>query len=300
MRRILLITVCCLTLFSFVSCEEFTDNTEKSNVYIISVGIDYFDIATKKSVDIYSTSFSDISRFEYCTSQRINPLDCCPEDAKDISNCFSQIYEAKNIQSQAFLMTSESSDNLRPTVQNLKKVIDGIKVNKDDLIIFYYSGHGVYQEINSVKQSCFCMASDGIHDLVFLPVKDVLSALSDKGCHIFAVLDDCETGSGYFSDSSISINDLFDTLTKELKFSNVSIIASSGQTQISSAGTVNSAYTSAFLKALGWNTDSDTLEAVPSFMTSRELFRKSTVNWKSRFQTPEINYNQLELVVVPE
>lgn len=294
MKKFCFLFTLLIILFSLISCENFVINDNGRHVYIIAVGNNYENIFGSDKISIYRSYLSNSDKFDFVrTNDPVSPLECCPEDAADIANCLSAIYKQKNIPCTSYLLSP--SEDKEPTVKNLKAVLDSIKPNKDDLIVFFYSGHGTFEN----NQSYFCMGTDGNHKLVFLSVSEVLSALSQKGCNVFALIDACECGSGYEQDTLTYPDNLYQTFAQEVKFSNVSVIASSSNTQLSFAGSPNSIYTSKVLKVLGWDTDNNVLNTVPTYMTSSKLFRQTMAGWAYVSQTPELNFTNIDVVIVP-
>lgn len=294
MKKLVLLLIS-LILVALVSCDVFSEKEQSNTVYIVTIGNDYLN-HPKQNVKEFITSFANPTKYRYLGSleRGINPLVCCTEDAKDISDCLSAIYTKKNVTYVTYSISSDT--NLKPTPVTLKSVLTSINPKKDDLIVLYYSGHGVRED----ETSYFCLNKDDNDGLAFLPVNEVLAYLSTKPCLSFAIIDACEIGSSYNQDSLSNPSSMFDTLFNKFNFSNVCVLASSSSSQTSYGGSPNSIYTAKLLQCLGWDIEDDILVSTPNFMTSRQLYDASLVNWKKTSQSPEINFTQLDLVVVPE
>ena len=101
-----------------------------------------------------------------------------------------------------FVMTLASDigieDNLQPTIvmmgedcnkKNLLTTIDKFKCAKDDIVIFYYSGHGAraYQDTSEFPQ--MCLGSTDQKD--FVSLEYVKETIEKKGPALTIILGDC-------------------------------------------------------------------------------------------------------------
>lgn len=76
--------------------------------------------------------------------------------------------------------------------KNLRNVLDQLKTNKDDVIIFYYSGHGArsVDDISEFPQMCLGSSNDS--DLY--PLEKVLKKLNEQPARLKIVMGDCCNG----------------------------------------------------------------------------------------------------------
>lgn len=72
---------------------------------------------------------------------------------------------------------------------NLKKVLDNMRTKKDDIVIFYYSGHGARSSRDNSKYPQMCLASH--YQENFYPLEGVLNKLKSQPARLKIVLGDC-------------------------------------------------------------------------------------------------------------
>ncbi len=122
-------------------------------------------------------------------------LDYAASDAKTFSETLRTSYSFD--QAQVSLLTDGSGSTARPTSAKIKAELDRILANprlqKSDLFVFYFSGHGV-----SVKGKDLLMATDAkVEDAekYGLPVQDVVTSIVKAGVqNVLIVTDACRSG----------------------------------------------------------------------------------------------------------
>ena len=98
------------------------DMRGKGTVHILSVALDY-------------------------NNESLSPLNGTINDAVEIGECLSRIYESKGIPVEKRYMLQQGtdiseSDPMYPTAWNVFSAIRDTDVSKEDLFVFFYSGHG--------------------------------------------------------------------------------------------------------------------------------------------------------------
>ena len=73
---------------------------------------------------------------------------------------------------------------------NLMRVLNDIKISKDDIVFFYYSGHGTRSTKDSSKYPQMCMTVNQTEDK-FVPLESVDKALAKKNPRFRIVMADC-------------------------------------------------------------------------------------------------------------
>ena len=247
----ILLSVAC-ALFCLVSCSEFKSN---GIVHIVSVGAGN------------GTSIAE----------------ACIFDAEEIAGRFDEIYKKKNISTSVNLLTDTNISR-----ETLLNALSNIDASSEDLIIFYYSGHGGNCQLAT--------GNDSKDAKQHTPMTSVTDILASKECKCVAIIDACEIGAQYENGTPGAG---FESLFKEIKISNVSVIASSSKSQYSQGtdkSTSHSLYTRCILDALASVSASDKL-------TTKQLYDNSlkfnTTLLEYFNQDPEINFNEIDIVIIP-
>lgn len=248
-----------------VSCSDF--NLHSSKVHMVGVGIDY--------------RYTDT----------ISPLDCCPNDAQDMISALSKIYDAMGIECISHPMISSGNNptlnDSYPSKNNILSLIANLEVDEDDMIVFYYSGHGIAE--NGI--SYFCTADETKTSYTNLEVNDLIAALKLKNCPCSVIIDACYCGSDYANAEESHFLDSLKSLVKKVEFSQIAVLASSSKYQESQGSYGrNSVYTNAILK---------TLETATGPITVQDLHRKIKAKYSFSSQTPEVNMNETKVYLIP-
>lgn len=248
-----------------VSCSEYS--SEKGQVYIMGVGIDYK----------YTNAVSD--------------LDCCVNDASDIIDSLQSIYDRMGIDYTPILMICSgtelnTSDPDFPSSSKILAKIENLEVNKNDTIVFYYSGHGHY-----VDQSYLCAADETKTSFTDLAVNDLISAFESKNCPCTVIIDACYCGSDYAQGKQSGFVDSVMSLVNKVEFSKIAVLASSSKEE-KSYGSIgrNSKYTEKIL---------ETLEDVRGPLTAQDLFKMIDDKVSFSSQTPEVNWTESNVYFIP-
>ena len=208
MKKIILIFIVILLFLS--SCD--TDfQAKEGRVHLIIVALDY-------------------SNAKY-VSNLIGPIN----DAKEIGACLESHYKRRSIPFDAIYLIAEGpmateKDVYYPSAENIISVIDNLHVNKEDLLVFYYSGHGalyddseskaylvtgmtsgipegLYQDNNVLSPSWYqtmlglgfnpseisnCLINQNPYTI--LPLDTLYKALDEKDARSIAIIDSCNSG----------------------------------------------------------------------------------------------------------
>ncbi len=115
---------------------------------------------------------------------------CDLQDFNNIAVEVSTIASATNMQLKRYYYKDNQCSS-----RNLSYVLSNLKTEKDDVIIFYYSGHGTRSQgdVSEFPQMCL-----GSHDQsAFYPLEKVLRQLLDQPARLKIVLGDCCNSYGY-------------------------------------------------------------------------------------------------------
>ena len=250
MKKIILIFIAILLFLS--SCDVFFQIKE-GRVHLIIVALDY-------------------SNAKY-VSNLIGPIN----DAKEIGACLESHYKRRSIPFDAIYLIAEGpmateKDEYYPSAENIISVIDNLHVNKEDLLVFYYSGHGalyddseskaylvtgmtsgipegLYQDNNVLSPSWYqtmlalgyspseisnCLINQNPYTI--LPLDTLYKALDEKDARSVAIIDSCNSGAMTLLSPPLfsSLQDVYiDTFLSETSYRHLSVITSSTATQTS-------------------------------------------------------------------
>ena len=214
----------------------------------------------------------DYSNAKY-VSNLIGPIN----DAKEIGACLESHYKRRSIPFDAIYLIAEGpmateKDEYYPSAENIISVIDNLHVNKEDLLVFYYSGHGalyddseskaylvtgmtsgipegLYQDNNELSSSWYqtmlalgyspseisnCLMNQNPYTI--LPLDTLYKALEEKDARSIAIIDSCNSGAmTMLSPPLIStLQEVFkDTFLSEASYRHLSVLTSSTEAQSS-------------------------------------------------------------------
>ena len=250
MKRTIYILIVILLFLS--SCD--TDfQAKEGRVHLIIVALDY-------------------SNAKY-VSNLIGPIN----DAKEIGACLESHYKRRSIPFDAIYLIAEGpmateKDEYYPSAENIISVIDNLHVNKEDLLVFYYSGHGalyddseskaylvtgmtsgipegLYQDNNVLSPSWYqtmlglgfnpseisnCLINQNPYTI--LPLDTLYKALDEKDARSIAIIDSCNSGAMTLLSPPLfsSLQEVYiDTFLSEASYRHLSVITSSTATQTS-------------------------------------------------------------------
>lgn len=187
MKKVLIISICILFLFCFLSCDAslFSHNGQKVTVMV--VGMDYAPRQKDSSGKPISLKWDAYS---------VGQLSGTINDSKEIGAALYSLYEDKNIENDFIFMLSEGSspdysNSLYPTASNIISQINSLDLDEDDLFVFYYAGHGYLE-----KDDLYFITADNYLGAFCTAIKssDLMKAIKNVGCRSTVILDSCYSG----------------------------------------------------------------------------------------------------------
>ena len=170
-KHIIPLLILCIAALS--SCDDsFRIQTVNSEAYIITVGIDY-------------------------ANTEISDLDGTVNDALEMAACLSEIYRQKGITPHVTRMIQEGEmsgelDRNYPSRDGILSAIEAVPAGPDDIIVFFYSGHGDILPDGRTILAAARTVKDGPYGELLS--EDVFNALNAKGCPVLAIIDACNSG----------------------------------------------------------------------------------------------------------
>ena len=298
MRKIIAFCSAVAAVLMIAACSPSSAWDSVPTVYIVSAGLDYLN-----------SGAADLTG--------------CPDDALEFGSCLSDIYGQKGIEAEVdFLVQySEEADKSArdyPMADTILGAISGIPATEDDLIIFYYSGHGALSE----DGEAFLAVGSTDGDYEELPMSSVFSALDAKRAPAIAVIDACYSGA-MAEEGGFSFVNAFDSIIGKLDLRTVKVIAASGADELSyivpvyaETGELEShgALTTSILGILDWRhtsistrevTVSGCLKTIngriaypPSDLTADDLFENLDYNWRYYEHTPVTNSIPVDIRII--
>ena len=308
MRKIFNIVVILTLLLS--SCAFDISRAVNGKVSIIAVGIDY------------QNSF-------------VSDLSGTVDDALEITECFKSIYESYGVDTDIRRMIQEGEDSdetdiLYPSAEKILRVIKDIDAKPDDLLIFFYSGHGdVHRDDNNVIQSAFLatakVGEDGDRSLYTeLDMDTLYETLEALPCPAVAIIDACYSGGTADNYKEPDFGESFTSMITGADLRGTAVIAASQPDELSYVSTVgteegtrepHSMLTISILRELGWSHTDKVSELVdangkirrvngylrelPSTTTAEQLFENIEMSWGSPQQHPMMSEAPAGIFIVP-
>ena len=302
-RRIVIYAILMsLAVLLFPSCSM--DMRGKGTVHILSVALDY-------------------------NNESLSPLNGTINDAVEIGECLSRIYESKGIPVEKRYMLQQGtdiseSDPLYPTAWNVFSAIRDTDVSKEDLFVFFYSGHGdagVDDEGNYDGTGYLAGAKDG--ETLYTPIDmdSLFHTIDSLGCPAVIIIDACYSGNTADNETPVTG---WDGLLDGLDLMQTSVLTASQPTELSYVSSTqteegeterHSLFTIGVLQALGWRHSSfrgsyiyiggqaiwvrGYLAYVPQTMTTEDLENIVMGLWTNSQQTPYFNSTGMKIRIVP-
>ena len=106
------------------------------------------------------------------------------QDFNQISVEASTIASATHMELKRYYYKGNDCSN-----RNLRSVLNGLRTKKDDVVLFYYSGHGARSQYDTSDFPQMCLASNYDSDLY--PLENVLKQLNEQPARLKIVIGDC-------------------------------------------------------------------------------------------------------------
>lgn len=291
-----------LILLSACSLDTLVD---KGTLYVLSVALDYKNTA-------------------------VSDLDGTINDAIEFSECLRANYIYRNIPVEVTYMLQEGESQRRkekeyPSAENVLNMIETFKgkVKKNDLFIFYYSGHG---DVDKENGAFFAAGAESESELyTALYMNEVKEALDSLPCQSVAIIDACYSGNMKPEESASEISTAFINAVRGLELRKTVVLAACQRDTLSYVTTIyneegeserHSVMTIELLNALGWrHTRENTLWAESGSkvirahgtmgyyresMSINELYQEIMSTWTSFSQSPVINNSGIDVSIIPQ
>lgn len=287
------------------SCSDIVDGKE-AKMYVISIGLDY------KNTDHASSLSGTI------------------DDALEVGAAFSQILMYKKTAIDVTFMLQEGenpnmSHSYYPTKANIFNRINEIsqKMNKEDMLVLYYSGHGALYEN---EDGGFLVGAASASHPKYDPIdmKELVDLLDSIPQRTVLIIDACF--SGVMANRESINNKLFANFLDKLDYHNVCVLASSTALQESLVSSVKTLegdfqrhglFTIKLLDKLQWQHTVNRFVTLPVMdqqnrkingffqapinkLSVDELYRKIISSWDDSYnQTPMLFNSILNTLIVP-
>ena len=273
-------------LFFLTSCPIMTlSYGSVGKIYVVSLGLDY-------------------------ENMEIPALRGTIADSSEFAQCLNDIYESKKIDCETYLLVSNS------TIKDVNDVLNSINVKKDDLVVFYYSGHGL---VKDEKLNLVLCKNEDVNNYDLLSSEYLLQKFKEYECPCVIILDCCYSGFSINQDER-SLKDILLSFISKSDYSNISIITSSKADQVSYVSSVfteegvgenHSLFSILLLEKLGWVHSEGIvrklnnisvygyLNTIPDRLTTYDLFNQIIDDWKSVIQIPVINRTCIPVTLIP-
>ncbi len=178
--------ICCLLLF--VSCDSNVINHQGQKVTTLVVGLDYI----QRYNSLTALKFKDGVK-----EWTVGELKASLRDAKEVGVAIDSLYKSKNIEHETIFMLSEGNrpdynSKYYPSSEHVISMIKSLELDKDDLFVFYYAGHGYYSGSEMYLLTGDTQTSDNM--CTTITSTKLLSTIKDLPCRSVVILDSCYSG----------------------------------------------------------------------------------------------------------
>lgn len=169
----------------------------------------------------------------------INNLNHAAKDAADIANLIKSmpLDNYSRIETPVLITDTEATaTNIKTAIRNLTR-----KVNQDDVVFIYFSGHGEQEDNDTYFLSTDAVADNLYSTAVnFEEIKKGWNLLADKHCKVISFIDACHAGAMYNTKS----------VSKTLQFATPGVISFYSSTKQQKSLEQNQLQNGVFTKAL--------------------------------------------------
>lgn len=282
------------------------------------------DIRAERSGSVYMV----IAALDY-RNTIVSDLNGTVRDALEIEECLSDIYESRGIRVHKTIMIqngpeSDRTSPLYPSSDNILSAIRDLPAGKNDLVVFYYSGHGDVDEDGRP----FFAGGNRTEEELYSPLimDDVFNALDRLPSQCVALIDACYSGGMADSpEDGRTFGEAFRSMLQKADLHSVAVLAASQPDELSYVSSItnaqghverHSAFTIGLLQRLGWIHTEATMRAVyadgeliPIYgrssgvygsLTAEKLFDEVMASWgRNQNQTPFYRGTPADIYVVP-
>lgn len=301
-RALMLMMAMMPVLLSFPSCSM--DMRGRGEVHILSVACDY-------------------------DNESLSPLHGTIDDAVEMGECLREIYEGKGFSVDLRYMLQEGTtisedDEDYPAAGNVLNAIRDLDAGREDLFVFFYSGHGdagVDDEGNYDGTGYLAAAKQGEQMYTELDMDTLFQTVDALSCPAVIIIDACYSGNTADNESPSTG---FGNIMDGLDLSNTAVLTASQPAELSYVSSTqteegeterHSLFTIGVLQALGWRHSSfrggyiyiggrareygGYLAYQPSRMDTQQLEDRIMASWSNQQQTPYFNSTGMKVNIIP-
>lgn len=183
-----LFTLVIIVSFLFNSCNPDILNHKGQKVITLIVGLDY----AKRETSLDSLKFK-IGTDLYTVGE----LNASVRDAKEVGAALDSVYNNKEIEHSVIFMLSEGespdyNDKYYPSSGNIINKIKNLGLDKDDLFVFYFAGHGYFSGSEMYLLTGDTSSSNNV--CTSITSTNLLSTIRSLPCRSVIILDSCFSG----------------------------------------------------------------------------------------------------------
>lgn len=248
MKRILPILIAVLVVLTLASCKMEFDS--KGKACIISVGIGY----------------------GWAGGPPV--LEGCVDDALEMGLCLTKQIKNQGVEVDTRYLICRGADPdeqsmYYPSPTHLINMINSLQLEKEDLLVFYYSGHGVAEDAPALALPP--EEEGGYYSP--LDMKELYKILQAKGCQTVVLMDCCFSGGTSVDEVSGSFTSGLESVFKDTWSPSTAVIAACKADEESTVAWVPTAeggkqkhgyLTIGLLENMGWVHSDARTETVPS------------------------------------
>ena len=218
------------------------------------------------SLDSKGKAYILCAGVEYGYDKGPAKLDGCIDDAIELGTCLTKQISNSGTETLAryMLCRGENPDESSadyPSPSHILSAINAVPAGKEDLLVFFYSGHGEVVD----GRPCLALPPETEGGFVSdLDMKVLYEAVEAKGCHAVILMDCCYSGATAVDEQPGTFSDGLTAFMKDAWKPSVAVIAACQADEQSSVSTVtidepplypkqkHGYLTIGLLKGLGW------------------------------------------------
>lgn len=289
------------------------------------------DIAAQKDARVHIIAVA----LDYADTMGVNTLSGTVSDALEVSQCLAQIYESRGVPyTLTRLIQKGENANMNgdgyPSADNIRRTLESLQVTRNDLVIFYYSGHGTTVDIEDEMSESLLVTGKTSEDEFYstFSMWELIDRLEALPCQSLVLIDACYSGNGMDAVDEIREEGFLQGLSqmfqkKDLRNCEVFAACQKGTlsyvdssfTDEQGLSDPHSDFTLSLLEALGWRhstlyrshayCNGQLLEIngicswPPDGMTTMELWQEVMGGWDLSTQMPVHSLSHMDVHIVP-
>ncbi len=131
-------------------------------------------------------SAQSIHYVAFCNTLDENIGESCGNDFNHVYGMVCNLADALGYEEHLYRYIGEDCSK-----EKLMEILNGLSCGSEDIVFFYYSGHGVHAAADAANLPQMCLKYEGYQQDKFVPVRVVKEILSKKSSRLNLIVTDC-------------------------------------------------------------------------------------------------------------